>query len=726
MKRMYRSLLLAVFIAEALVPAAFAQAEAQEEDGPGRGVARISLFNGDVTVRRGDSGDWMAAVVNAPLLADDRILSGPNSRTEVQLDYYDRIRLGGDTEIRFSELEWRKYQVQVPHGTVIFSALPGTNDQIEFATPAGSLRPLAPGSYRMTVRDNGEVEFTVRRGEAEIFTSQGTRRLTPGRTMRLHLSPDNIPEFQLSYETPRDWLDEFSDQRDHELQRVKSYQYVSRDVPGAEDLDNAGEWVDQPPYGMSWRPYVAPGWAPYREGRWVWADDDYGWTWVSYDPWGWAPYHYGRWFCNGGSWFWYPGAFGGPHFWRPGLVAFFGFGGFGVGVGFGGFGWVPLAPFEAYHPWYGHGGYGGFGHNVNIINNVNIRNTYRNARTGNGVSGMNARDFGQGNAARGRPVSARELGNASVMRGALPISPSRESLRTSDRPVNSSLVARAAGSANARFVSARPAPPSNRAVFGSQNLSTQAAARGAGNGAGFSRAGSPQSDVRSTTQGGWPRTGNGAGAGSGRGSTPASSGSTRGGWGSFGAPAAGRSAPAEAAPLTRSSAGNSSTSQRGGWTSFGSTVRSNPGSGQPSRGGWSTSGSTNSASGYSRGASPAAGSTASPSGWGTGRSTNSASGHSQSASPYRSSPSSSSGWSPRGSSAPAYSAPSRNSAPSRSSAPTYSAPSRNSAPRYSAPSGGSSRQSAPAPSRSSGGGGSRSSAGSPSRGGGGGGHAPRR
>jgi len=28
------------------------------QDEPGRGVARISVINGDVSVRRGDSGDW--------------------------------------------------------------------------------------------------------------------------------------------------------------------------------------------------------------------------------------------------------------------------------------------------------------------------------------------------------------------------------------------------------------------------------------------------------------------------------------------------------------------------------------------------------------------------------------------------------------------------------------------------------------------------------------------
>ena len=34
---------------------------------PGRAVARISVLNGDVSVRRGDSGDVVAAALNAPL-----------------------------------------------------------------------------------------------------------------------------------------------------------------------------------------------------------------------------------------------------------------------------------------------------------------------------------------------------------------------------------------------------------------------------------------------------------------------------------------------------------------------------------------------------------------------------------------------------------------------------------------------------------------------------------
>src|SRR5579863_8754725 len=68
-----------------------------EPDGqyePGRAVARISILNGDVSVRRGDSGDVVAAALNAPLMADDRLLTSSSSRAEVQLDASNMIRIG--------------------------------------------------------------------------------------------------------------------------------------------------------------------------------------------------------------------------------------------------------------------------------------------------------------------------------------------------------------------------------------------------------------------------------------------------------------------------------------------------------------------------------------------------------------------------------------------------------------------------------------------------------
>ncbi|MGC4053862.1 MAG: FecR domain-containing protein [Paludibaculum sp.] len=451
---------------------AMAQQEGSQQDddtaeGPGRGVARVSLLNGDVSVRRGDSGDWVAAAINAPLLAEDRVMTGPGARAEVQLDFYNRIRMAPDTEIRLSQLDQGQYQIQVARGLVTFSALKGSDAQIEISTPGAALRPLANGNYRITVNPDGMTEFTVRSGEADIASPRGVQRLRTGRTMQVR-GDANDSEYQLVGAIPKDDWDQFNEQRNRDLARTSNntYQYVSRDVYGAEDLDGYGEWVDVAPYGWSWRPYVAVGWAPYRYGRWGWMDY-YGWSWVSYDPWGWAPYHYGRWFYAGGRWCWSPGARGGRHYWSPALVGFVGWnswGGFNAGVGFGwgAVGWIPLAPFEPVHRWWGRGYYGNYRNPVNFYNrstyvtNVNITNVYRNSRIENGVTVVNGNDFSRGYAGRPMRAGAAELSRADMARGAVPVAPTRESLRWSDRDVNtSSLQSRTAATNQERFYTRR-------------------------------------------------------------------------------------------------------------------------------------------------------------------------------------------------------------------------------------------------------------------------------
>lgn len=449
-----------------------------EPDEPGKGVARISLINGDVSVRRGDSGDWVAAVINAPLLADDRVLTGPASRAEVQFDYYHRIRLAGDTEIRLTQLEYRLYQISVVRGTVTFSALKGGDAQVELNTPAAALRPLAWGEYRITVYDDDRAELTVRRGEAEIYTPEGTQRLRPGRTLVARLDESNRSETRLVAEIPRDRWDEFNQARDRELSRAaRVYQYVSRDIYGAEDLDGYGTWIYVAPYGWCWQPFVAVGWAPYRLGRWVWLDW-YGWTWVSYDPWGWAPYHYGRWFWWNNAWLWYPGpVVGVRHWWSPALVGWFGWsswGGFtaGVGLGWGAVGWVPLAPFEPLYPWWGRrfAGYRSVNYvyqNTTIINNTNVTNIYRNARVRDGVTVVRGDDFVRGQVGRPLRLGGEELARADVARGALPFAPARESLRWADREPAVRRADLNAGR-NERFFSRMPASRAERVPFDEQ------------------------------------------------------------------------------------------------------------------------------------------------------------------------------------------------------------------------------------------------------------------
>jgi hypothetical protein len=404
---------------------------------PGRAVARISLLNGDVSMRRGDSQDVIAATVNAPVMAGDAILTGSSSRGEIQLDSANMLRFSPNSEVRFAGMDVNSFQIQIAAGTVLLRVLRPSQAQVELDTPSVGVRALRQGVYRVMVREDGTSEITVRSGEAEIGSQRGTERLGPGRTMNARGLPSD-PEFQVGGAIPYDTWDRWNEDRDHYLESSRSYEHVGRDINGAEDLDQNGRWVNDPTYGQVWSPTVPPGWAPYQNGRWVW-EDYYGWTWVSYDPWGWAPYHYGRWFYGPVGWAWYPGPIYGRHFWAPAYVGFFGFGGGGVGVGFGfgNVGWVALAPFEVFHPWWGRGFYGGyrsgyFGNHTTIVNNINIVNTYRNARVAGGISGVNAGQFGRGGG-RYAAFSGNQIQGAGMVRGVLPISPDRSSLRMADR-----------------------------------------------------------------------------------------------------------------------------------------------------------------------------------------------------------------------------------------------------------------------------------------------------
>jgi hypothetical protein len=429
----------------------------------GRAVARISVLNGDVSVRRGDSGDVVAATINAPVMGGDAILTSSSARGEVQLDYANMLRFSPNSEVRFAGLDVKSFQIQIASGTVTLRVLRQGQAQVELDTPSVAVRPARQGVYRITVREDGTSEITVRSGDAEIGSPRGTERLGPGRTMNARGAASD-PEFQVTAAIPYDNWDRWNEDRDRYLESSHSYDHVSHDIYGAEDLDQNGRWVNDPNYGSVWAPNVAAGWAPYQNGRWVW-EDYYGWTWVSYDPWGWAPYHYGRWFFGPVGWCWYPGGIYARHFWAPAYVGFVGWGGgFGVGFGFGNVGWVALAPFEVFHPWWGRGFYGGyrsgfFGNRTTIVNNINITNVYRNAGVTGGISGVNAGQFGR---AGGRFTSfnGNQIQGAGVVRGALPLAPDRNSLRTSDRAAagnfRQSSVQNFAGHAQATNVSRVP------------------------------------------------------------------------------------------------------------------------------------------------------------------------------------------------------------------------------------------------------------------------------
>jgi len=527
-------------------------------------VARISIAGGEVSVRRGDSGDWVAAVINAPLMVEDRVSTGTGSRAEVQFDSANLVRVGANAEIRLAELAYNHYHLQIAHGTVTFRVLRESQARVELDTPTVSVRPLRVGAYRIYVQGDGQTEITVRLGAAEISTPRGAEQMQAGQTMLARGDP-NDPEFRIVPAIALDEWDRWNEQRDREILSSPSYSNVPQDMYGTEDLDDHGQWVNEPSYGEVWSPEVGPDWAPYQNGRWAW-EDYYGWTWVSYDPWGWAPFHYGRWFFSGlHGWCWYPGGFG-PHYWSPAMVAFFGFGpGIGVGFGFGNVGWVALAPFEPIYAWWGRGFYAGFrnpgyfNRGVNVTN-ANISSVYRNARVANAISSVTATDFHQGRFSAISRMTGSQIREAGLVRGQLPVAPSAASLRYSNR----SVAAIPRSSENVRFFGRTPSAAVQRVPFAEQQRAMQQ----------FSRQPAASTVARSPAAGDWRSAASPVLGGAGQTRAPA-------------APSVGAWRPAnQPAPAAGSSADRSSGWQRFGEPRPGGSYSARPAYAQPGASGY--------------------------------------------------------------------------------------------------------------------------------------------
>src|SRR5712691_438721 len=78
-----------------------------------QGVARVSLMHGDVSTQRGDSGDWSAATLNQPVMTGDKVSTGDNARTELQLDFANTLRLGPNSKANIANLTKKNIQIQL-------------------------------------------------------------------------------------------------------------------------------------------------------------------------------------------------------------------------------------------------------------------------------------------------------------------------------------------------------------------------------------------------------------------------------------------------------------------------------------------------------------------------------------------------------------------------------------------------------------------------------------
>ena len=129
---------------------------AASQDQAQQGVGRISLIHGDVSMQRGDSGDWVAATLNTPVVTGDKVSTGQSSRTEVQLDYANILRLSDQSQAKVAGLERTRIQVQLGQGLAFYTVFKGTEADVEIDTPNVAVHPRSEGEFRIQVSPSGE------------------------------------------------------------------------------------------------------------------------------------------------------------------------------------------------------------------------------------------------------------------------------------------------------------------------------------------------------------------------------------------------------------------------------------------------------------------------------------------------------------------------------------------------------------------------------------------
>ena len=333
-------------------------------------------MSGPVSLQPGGVDDWVDATLNRPLTTSDRVWADQNGRAEVSMGNV-KARIDQLTSMTISDLDDNITQLQLDQGSMFVHVRRlFDGESVEIDTPNVAFVVNRPGDYRFDVDpDNDTTYVSVRHGEG-----QGTGEaegITVGEGQQVVFSGGNSGQYQQAELGDPDNFDNWNFQRDQRQDHSMSARYVSPGVVGYDDLDDYGQWRDDPQYGHVWAPRVEVGWAPYRMGHWAWIDP-WGYTWVDDAPWGYAPFHYGRWVHAGYGWAWTPGPYveyrpGAAYVrpvWSPALVAFVGGGGFSVGISVGGggpVGWVPLGWGEPYYPSYRV--------SERYVRNVNVTNT---------------------------------------------------------------------------------------------------------------------------------------------------------------------------------------------------------------------------------------------------------------------------------------------------------------------------------------------------------------
>jgi len=438
-------------------------------------VGRLSLISGSVSFLPGSFNEWTPATLNYPLTSGDHLWTDTGARAEVHV-LSAAIRLNSHTEFSFLNLDDQTVQIRVSQGSLnvnLRSADSGTTFEID--TPNATVSLRSAGSYRIDVQPDGGTAVSVRAGSAEVTAGADAYDVSVGQSTVIS-GVDSITYYVTAVSQSDEW-DGWCTGRDRREDQLALNLHVSREMIGAEDLNENGAWLVDAGYGPAWAPsHVPEGWAPYRFGHWTWIEP-WGWTWIDDSAWGFAPFHYGRWAYSKARWVWSPGSAAPRPVYAPALVVFVGAPDWPLAGG-DGIGWFPLGPHEAYYPSYLVSASYVQRINVGHVANINVRTietfnpnqvVYVNRSAPQGVTFVPREVFVQSRPAGGAvlPISAADMTRAPLMGMTARVVPQRESIIAKPTASRASVPQPQPGLMSGRVYS-RVAPPPVQVPFTQQ------------------------------------------------------------------------------------------------------------------------------------------------------------------------------------------------------------------------------------------------------------------
>lgn len=283
-------------------------------------IVRLSYVDGQVRIDHGQG--YESATMNVPVAERNWLQTRSDGWAEVQFEDGSMMRLAPDTVVAFAELGRSSSgstvtTVDLDQGEAEFKVAQSSG-QFQVTVKNKTVMLDRAASFRVTSTNADPLEVVVWKGEVAIRDSESGGEVAVKRNETFVLDPTDVGQYALDKGAEADSLDQWSQQRDDYLSTYASrgrssqspYQY------GASDLDNYGEYIDDPSYGTVWQPNgVNVSWDPFGNGYWSY-EPGFGYTWVSAYPWGWLPYRYGHWvFISGRGWCWVPGNW---HRWHTG------------------------------------------------------------------------------------------------------------------------------------------------------------------------------------------------------------------------------------------------------------------------------------------------------------------------------------------------------------------------------------------------------------------------